>query len=85
MTKVELKNGRVLNGIVKEENDRAVTLQTQNEQIVVPKNEIDTRQQSQVSLMPDGLLGKLSKEEVRDLVAYMASPKQVALPKEKPK
>jgi hypothetical protein len=35
--------------------------------------------------MPDGLLGKLSKEEVRDLVAYMASPKQVALPKEKPK
>jgi putative membrane-bound dehydrogenase-like protein len=85
MTKVELKNGRVLNGIVKEENDRALTLQTQNEQIIVPKNEIDTRQQSQVSLMPDGLLDKLSKEEVRDLVGYLASPKQVALPKEKPK
>jgi putative membrane-bound dehydrogenase-like protein len=85
MTKVELKNGRVLNGIVKEENDRAVTLQTQNEQVIVPKNEIDTRTQSQVSLMPEGLLDKLTKEEVRDLVGYLASPKQVPLPKEKPK
>jgi putative heme-binding domain-containing protein len=84
MTVVELKNGRVLNGIVKEDNDRAVTLQTQNEQVIIPKNEIDTRRESPLSLMPDGLLDKLSKEEVRDLVGYLASPKQVSLRKEKP-
>jgi putative membrane-bound dehydrogenase-like protein len=84
MTVVELKNGRVLNGIVKEDNDRAVTLQTQNEQVIVPKSEIDSRRASPLSLMPDGLLDKLSTEEVRDLVGYLASPKQVALPKERP-
>ena len=38
-----------------------------------------------LSLMPDGLLDKLSKEEVRDLVGYLASPQQVPLPKEQPK
>jgi putative heme-binding domain-containing protein len=85
MTIVELKNGRVLNGIVKEETDRAVTLQAQNEQVIILKNEIDSRRQSPLSLMPDGLLDKLSKEEVRDLYGYLASPKQVPLPKEKPK
>jgi putative membrane-bound dehydrogenase-like protein len=84
VTVVELKNGRYLNGIVKEENDKSVTLQTQNEAVVVPKDEIEERRASPNSLMPDGLLDKLSKEEVRDLVAYMASPKQVPLPKEGP-
>jgi len=32
-------------------------------------------------MMPEGLLAKLSNEEVRDLVAYLASPAQVPLPK----
>jgi putative membrane-bound dehydrogenase-like protein len=82
LTVVELKNGRFLNGIVKEENDRSIVLQMQNEQVVVPKNEIDSRKESALSLMPDGLLDKLSKEEVRDLVGYLASPRQVPLPKE---
>jgi cytochrome c553 len=30
--------------------------------------------------MPDGLLAKLSDQDVRDLVAYLASPGQVPLP-----
>jgi putative membrane-bound dehydrogenase-like protein len=84
VTVIELKNGRYLNGIVKEENDKSVTLQTQNEAVVVPKEDIEERRASPNSLMPDGLLDKLSKEEVRDLVAYLASPKQVPLPKEGP-
>jgi putative membrane-bound dehydrogenase-like protein len=81
MTVVELKNGRFLNGIVKEENDRSITLQTQNEKVVVPKEDIESRKASAVSLMPDGLLDKLTKEEVRDLVGYLASPRQAPLPK----
>jgi putative membrane-bound dehydrogenase-like protein len=84
VTVIELKNGRYLNGIVKEENDKSVTLQTQNEAVVVPKDEIEGRRASPNSLMPDGLLDKLTKEEVRDLAAYLASPKQVPLPKEAP-
>jgi putative heme-binding domain-containing protein len=85
MTVVELKSGRFLNGIIKEENDRSITMQTQNEQIVVTKEEIESRKPSAVSLMPDGLLDKLSKEEVRDLVGYLASPQQAPLPKQQRK
>jgi putative heme-binding domain-containing protein len=81
MTMVELKNGRVISGIIKDENDQAVTIQTQNEAITLPKKEIDSRNQSSVSMMPEGLLDKLSNEEVRDLVGYLASPAQVPLPK----
>src|SRR5262249_38231710 len=58
VTVIELKNGRYLNGIVKEENDKSVTLQTQNEAVVVPKDEIEARRASANSLMPDGLLDK---------------------------
>jgi putative membrane-bound dehydrogenase-like protein len=81
MSVIMLKNGRVLNGIVKREDERSVTLRTQNETLVVPKVEIDTRTLSPLSLMPDGLLDKLSRDEVRDLIAYLASPEQVPLPK----
>lgn len=77
VTTIETKDGRVLNGIVKRETDKAVTLQTQNEAIVVPKDEIEHRLKSPLSLMPEGLLANLKDEEVRDLIAYLASPKQV--------
>lgn len=32
--------------------------------------------------MRDGLLDKMTNEEIRDLVAYLASPTQVPLPRE---
>jgi hypothetical protein len=35
--------------------------------------------------MPDGLLDKMTNEELRDLVVYLASPSQVPLPKEQGK
>jgi putative membrane-bound dehydrogenase-like protein len=80
VTLLETRDGRLLTGIIKSENDRALTVQTQNEIVVVPKNEIEARKPSSVSMMPEGLFGKLSKEEVRDLIAYLASPSQVPLP-----
>jgi len=65
--------GRTITGIVKEETDRALTMQTQNEVIVVPKDEIDSRRQASVSMMPEGVIEQLRPEELRDLVAYLAS------------
>jgi putative heme-binding domain-containing protein len=73
-------NGRVLSGIIKQESDRTVTVQTQNESVIVPKDEIESREKSPVSMMPEGLLDKLTREEVRDLIAYVAGSSQVALP-----
>jgi putative membrane-bound dehydrogenase-like protein len=80
VTLIETTDGRVITGIVRQENDDAVTLQTANDIVIVPKAEIDAREQSPLSMMPEGVLGKLTDDEVRDLVSYLASPTQVALP-----
>jgi putative membrane-bound dehydrogenase-like protein len=82
VTILETKDGRYLTGIIKQENDLTVTVQTQNDAVMIPKNKIESRNLSPLSLMPDGLLDKMSHEEIRDLVAYLASPAQVPLPKE---
>jgi putative membrane-bound dehydrogenase-like protein len=85
VTILETKDGRFLTGIIKHEDDRTLTVQTQNDAVVIPKNEVESRNQSSLSLMPDGLLDKMTNEELRDLVAYLASPSQVPLPKEQGK
>jgi putative membrane-bound dehydrogenase-like protein len=82
VTLLETKDGRLLTGTIKQENDRAVTVQTQNELVIVPKDEIQTRSRSPLSMMPEGLLAKLKEEEVQDLIAYLGGPSQVPLPKE---
>lgn len=66
-------SGRTLTGIIKEETERAVTVQTQNEIVIVPKDEIDVRRQSSLSMMPEGMLDRLTADEVRDLVGYLSS------------
>jgi putative heme-binding domain-containing protein len=83
VTVVETRDGRLVNGIVKQETAKALTLQTQNEQVVLPKDEIASRTRSPLSLMPEGLFANLKDDEVRDLVAYLASPSQVPLPRTK--
>lgn len=80
MTVLTLKNGRILNGLIKEENDKTLTLQTQNEAVRLDKGDIEERQRSQQSMMPDGLLAPLSPAEVRDLIAYVSGPGQAPLP-----
>jgi putative heme-binding domain-containing protein len=66
-------SGRTLTGIVKEETERAVTVQTQNEVVIVPKNEIELRRQSNLSMMPEGMFERLTFDEVRDLVGYLGA------------
>jgi putative membrane-bound dehydrogenase-like protein len=79
MTVVSTTSGRVLSGLVTAENPTAITLTTINDNVVVPTSEIVDRKLSNLSLMPDGLFDNLSEVEVRDLVAYLASPSQVSL------
>ncbi len=84
MTAILTAGGRSLSGLIKEENDSAITLQTANEVVVVPKDEIERRQKSELSIMPDGQLQPMTDGEIRDLVAYLASPVQVPLLGEAP-
>ena len=69
--------GRVITGLVVDESEIALTIQTANERLVLPKLEIENRTLSKVSMMPDGLLQTLTNDQVRDLIGYLASPKQV--------
>ncbi|MDE2506605.1 MAG: DUF1080 domain-containing protein, partial [Planctomycetota bacterium] len=72
-------DGRVLTGIVRAEDQDAITLVTANETLVLPKSEIEGRKPSAASMMPDGLLTPLSEGEVRALVAYLSGPSQVPM------
>ncbi|PYL01709.1 MAG: hypothetical protein DME19_00715 [Verrucomicrobia bacterium] len=81
MSVVELKDGRTLNGVVAAKTDRTMTLQTMTEQVTVERADIKTIRESTLSLMPDGLIESLDEAQVRDLIAYLMSPRQVFLPK----
>jgi putative membrane-bound dehydrogenase-like protein len=76
---VATTDGRVLTGLVQAEDKDALTLQTANELVVVPRAEIESRRPSEQSMMPDDLWSQLSDHEVRSLVAYLASPGQVPI------
>ena len=80
---IDLKDGRSLTGIVKQQDGKSVTVLTQTETLVLPRNEIDSIQQSELSMMPEGLLAPLSDQEVRDLIYYLGRTGQVPLPAEK--
>ncbi|XZE21513.1 PVC-type heme-binding CxxCH protein [Pirellulaceae bacterium SH449] len=76
------QDGRVYSGIPAEENERQIKLRVadQTELIVIPISEIESRQTSSMSMMPDGLLATLSDQEALDLMRYLQSVEQVALP-----
>ena len=76
---VALESGQVISGLLKNETDSAITIQTLNDRIVVPKSQIEERSLSKVSMMPERQLDALSKDDARDLMAYLASPFQVAI------
>jgi putative membrane-bound dehydrogenase-like protein len=79
MTILATTDGRVISGLIQKETDSAITLRTINDTVVVPKSDIEQQQLSTQSLMPERLLDSLQPEEVRDLIAYLGNPTQVAL------
>lgn len=80
LTNILLDDGRVLSGILVEETDRALTVQTINQRIVLDKEDIDEMQPSTVSMMPEGQLEKMQPIEVRNLLSYLATKEQVPFP-----
>jgi putative heme-binding domain-containing protein len=77
---IEMKDDRVITGIVKQQDDKSLTVVTANEQLIIPRNETVKIQNSEISMMPEGLLANLSDQEVRDLIYYLGRPGQVPLP-----
>ncbi len=74
---IETKDGRSITGIVKQQDDKSVTVVTQTETLVVPHTEVQSQQLSELSMMPEGLLAPLQDQEMRDLIYYLGRPGQV--------
>ena len=69
-------DGEVVTGRVIEEDDKEIKVRTDpfaRELVTIAKTNIEARQQSRVSEMPQGLINTLTKEEILDLIAYMRS------------
>jgi len=79
-TTIKTKSERIVTGLIKQEDNNAVTLQTENDILIIPKNEIEARKLSEISMMPEGLLSNMTKDEARNLVGYLQSLTQVAFP-----
>lgn len=79
---VTLADGRVLSGVVGEQNERIVKLLTAQEPQTLDRKEIEEITQTTQSLMPEGMLQNFSREQIRDLVGYLQSVEQVPLPRE---
>jgi len=80
MNILTLKDGRVLGGIIGAQTERTLTVRLLTGETTVEKKEIAKQEASPLSMMPDGLLSALPREQVRDLIAYLMHPVQVPLP-----
>jgi putative membrane-bound dehydrogenase-like protein len=67
-----LADGRVITGIVRNETAGSVEIQDADAKTVrIGKADVDERQRSDVSLMPNGLAQGLSPQDFADLIAYL--------------
>ncbi|MGK0188721.1 MAG: putative membrane-bound dehydrogenase-like protein [Verrucomicrobiales bacterium] len=79
MVMITTRDGRTYAGNVASESDRQLTLRVvgQDDPVALSKADIQSRDVAPVSMMPEGLLGTLTDQEVTDLVAYLRTTKQV--------
>jgi putative heme-binding domain-containing protein len=83
MVVITSTDGRTYVGNVVAENERQVTLRIVGQDaIVINKSDIQARETTETSMMPQGLFSALTDADVLDLVAYLRTSSQVKLPKE---
>jgi putative heme-binding domain-containing protein len=82
MVIVETLDGRVLNGVIAEENAQRIVLKTVEQPMaIILKSDIERRQVSPKSMMPEGQFDKMKPRQVIDLVRYLQTIEQVEAPK----
>ncbi len=77
MTIVKLKDGRTLTGVIPEQNEKVITVQTPTERVAIQRTDVAELQQLAQSFMPEGMLAALGEENVKHLIAYLMSNSQV--------
>ena len=72
---VRTQNGRVLSGLMAGQDAAGITLiDADYRKTRIPRSDIAKLDESEVSIMPEGLLEKLRPQQIRDLFAYLRSP-----------
>jgi putative membrane-bound dehydrogenase-like protein len=73
---VALKNGTTERGLLAAEDERSITLKTENDATkIILRKDIDEMSDQGKSIMPEGLAGTMTVQDFRDLVHYvMANP-----------
>ena len=74
---LELTDGTIVAGVLVRENATALLIRTgenPDKPVVVTKARIATRAPSTVSLMPEGLIEALSREDIANLLAFVSAP-----------
>jgi putative heme-binding domain-containing protein len=78
-TVIVTTDGRLVTGLVLDENNSALTVQTADAIVVVPKAEIEERELSTKSMMPENQLQQFNEHQIRSLVAYLTDRQQVPM------
>lgn len=76
---LETHDDRFISGILKQQDEKSVTLVTANETLTIPRDEIASLRESELSMMPEELLQTFTDQEVRDLIYYLRQPSQAPL------
>ncbi len=72
MIMITTRDGRTYAGNLAAESERRLTLRVPGEEdVVITKTAIQSRETSEVSMMLDGLLTPLAAAEIVDLMAYL--------------
>lgn len=71
LTNLEMKDGRIISGLVRPRDKQAITLITTTETMIIPRDLIETQQTSTQSIMPEGLLEAMSHQERTALLHYL--------------
>ena len=80
MVTITTENGQVLAGTVTEEDANKVVLSMIGQKSTIAKRDIEKRDVSEFSMMPEGQMQTLTDEQVLDLFKYLQTKQQVDLP-----
>ncbi len=80
MVTVVTTDGRLINGVVAEEDGSKLVLKTAEQpRVVIAKEDVEDKKTSDKSIMPDGQFDQMKPQEVIDLIKYLQTTEQVEM------
>ncbi len=71
---IETKDGRVITGVIRSEAGELVVGQSDGQLVRLKTSDVAAMQTASTSIMPSGVIEKLSSEQLRDLITFLMRP-----------